>query len=67
MLSDLLTLVVKGEGSRDLSVFQTSLQQINLLCAFQTPEGVHDGHNIYTGLGRASLLPVIGGLRYRHH
>jgi hypothetical protein len=66
-VSDLLTVVVKGEGSRDLSVFQTLLRQINLLCAFRTLEGVHDGRNIYTGLGRTSLLPVIGDLRYRHH
>jgi hypothetical protein len=53
--------------ARQLSVFRTSLQQVNLLCAFRASEGVHGGCKIYTGLGRTSLHPVIGGLGYRHH
>jgi hypothetical protein len=48
-------------------VFRTSLRQVNLLCAFQALEGVPGGCKIYTDLGRTSLLPIIGGLRYRHH
>jgi hypothetical protein len=39
----------------------------NFLCAFRALEGVHGWRKIYTGLGRMSLLLVIGGLRYRHH
>jgi hypothetical protein len=50
-----------------LSVFRTSLRQINLLCVFRAPEDVHGRHKIYIGSGRMSLLAVIGSLRYRHH
>jgi hypothetical protein len=37
------------------------------LCVFLAPEGVHGGRKVYTGSSRTSLLPVISGLRYRHH
>jgi hypothetical protein len=47
--------------------FSTSFGQVNLLCALWTPDIVRVGRKIYTGLGRTSLLSVIGGLRYRHH
>jgi hypothetical protein len=47
-----------------VSVFQTSLRQVNLLCVFWAPEGTRE---IYTGSDRTSLLLVIGDLRYRHH
>jgi hypothetical protein len=50
-----------------LSVFRTSLRQVNLLYVFRAPDGVRGGRKIYTSSGRTSLLPVIGGLRYRHH
>jgi hypothetical protein len=50
-----------------LSVFRTSLQQVNLLCAFWASDGVLGGYKIYTGSGRMFLFPVIDGLRYRHH
>jgi hypothetical protein len=50
-----------------LLVFRTSLRQVNLLCVFRFSDGVHDGRKIYTGSGRTSLFPVIGGLRYQHH
>jgi hypothetical protein len=53
--------------AHQLSVFRTSLQQINLLCVFQAPNDVCGGHNIYTSLGRTSLHPVIDSWRYRHH
>jgi hypothetical protein len=52
--------------ARQLSVFQTLLRQINLLCMFQAPDGGHSGRMIYTGSGIMSLL-VIDGLCYRHH
>jgi hypothetical protein len=44
----------------ELSVFL----QVNFLYAFRVPEGVYGGCKVYTGLGRTSLLAVIGGLRY---
>jgi hypothetical protein len=60
----------KAQGpylAHQLSVFCTSLQQVNLLYAFQAPEGVRRGCKIYTDSGRMSLLPFINGLCYRHH
>lgn len=51
------------EASSDgVSVFRTSLRQVNLLYTFRALE-----HKVYTGSSRTSLLTVIGGLRYRHH
>jgi hypothetical protein len=44
-----------------LSVFCTSLLQVNLLCTFRAPEDMRGGRKFYTGSGRMSLLPVIGG------
>jgi hypothetical protein len=58
---------VVGGREKKLSVFRTSLRQVNLLYAFQAPEGVRGGRKIYTSSGRTSLLSVIGGLRYQHH
>jgi hypothetical protein len=48
-----------------MSVFRTSLRQINLLYVFRAPDGVRGGRKIYTGPGRTSLLLVIDDLRYR--
>jgi hypothetical protein len=50
-----------------VSVFRTSLRQVNLLYVFRALEGVGGGHKIYTRLGRMSLLLVTGDLRYWHH
>jgi hypothetical protein len=49
-----------------LSMFRTSLQQVNL-CVFRAPNCVRVGHKINTGSGKTSLHPIFGGLRYRHH
>ena len=46
-----------------LSVFRTSLQQVNLLCVFQAPNGVHGGRKINTGSSRMSQLLDIDGSR----
>jgi hypothetical protein len=53
--------------AHQLSVFRTSLRQVNLLCVFWALDGVRGGSKIYTGSDRTSLLLVIGGLRYQHH
>jgi hypothetical protein len=58
---------VVGGREKKLSVFRTSLRQVNLLYAFRAPKGVRGGRKVYTGSVRTSLLPVIGGLRYQHH
>jgi hypothetical protein len=50
-----------------LSVFRTSLRQVNLLGVFRAPEGVRSWRKIYSGSGKMFLLRVIAGLRYRHH
>jgi hypothetical protein len=51
--------------AHQLSVFCTMLRSLDQW--FRAPEGVCGGHKIYTGSDRMSLLPVIDGLRYRHH
>jgi hypothetical protein len=66
-LDDLITECANPYVVRQLSLFRTSLRQVNLMCAFWALEGVCRGHKIYTGSGRISLLSVIGGLPYRHH
>jgi hypothetical protein len=48
-------------------VFRNSLRQVNLLCVFLAPDGVHGGRKIYTSSGRTSLHLVIDGLHYMHH
>lgn len=35
--------------AHQLSLFQTSLRQVNLLCVFWALDGVCGGHKIYTG------------------
>jgi hypothetical protein len=35
-----------------MSVFHTSLQQVNLLYAFHALEKVHEARKVYTGLGQ---------------
>jgi hypothetical protein len=45
-------------GVRSVSVYHTSLRQVNLLCVFRTPEGVCGGRKIYTSSGRTSLHPA---------
>jgi hypothetical protein len=46
-----------------LSVFRTSLGQVNSVCAFWAPDDVRGGRKIHTSSGRTCLHQVISGLR----
>ena len=37
------------------------------MCVFKASDGVSGGCKIYTGSGRTSIYPIIGGLRYLYH